>query len=422
MICSPIRQTDGVSIARMLSTRPDIFDLVCLASDGSIQILSADAHALIVLPNCTMRPKTIAALAPSSVVLRFEAGQADEALHMRFWPETRLAGSLLCHLAGVLPSKAFWSIYSHFLKNSHGTPSMAKSRGHAEFSCLASAAFSPKAANDDVQHGTLESDWKFLIHVSSQPDLRKALSSDLSSADLDANHLSIILVTANLLKEECKLLIRRQQDVKTLADFVARLGAHLGQAAYVDAAIRDGADVSLAMAYLAADPDAAVLPALLDLGTALGDRLQRAVSRDPLVEYLDFCKSAAKDRPANFFGEMKVFRDLKDVLSLYDQWHSSPTLPVLGVSTQSPAERVVLHCAALGWQPDDLDGLSTAYSMPIREAIRQCQLICPALWPAQAYALLGRADQIAMSGVVSASLYKSMVCHSAATSCKHRGH
>jgi hypothetical protein len=85
---------------------------------------------------------------------------------------------------------------------------------------------------------------------------------------------------------------------------------------------------------------------------------------------------------------------MSKLLKLYDCWHAEDIS--IATSSASPAERVVLLCASFGWTVEDMGEIALGPALPIREAIRQCQLQSPELWPKAAYALLARADQIAM--------------------------
>lgn len=85
---------------------------------------------------------------------------------------------------------------------------------------------------------------------------------------------------------------------------------------------------------------------------------------------------------------------MSKLLRLYDCWHADETIS--DAPPTSSAERLVLLCASFGWTAEDINEISLGPALPIREAIRQCQLLSPELWPKAAYALLARADQIAM--------------------------
>ena len=118
----------------------------------------------------------------------------------------------------------------------------------------------------------------------------------------------------------------------------------------------------------------------------------RLVRSDPFSPF-----QALQDRiqgygiePSHFFGIRETFSVLRQVLQIYDLWHAPADAHDMG---STPAERIVLQCAAFGWTPEDIAELALGLALPIREAIRQCQLKTPELWPKAAYVLLGRTDQ-----------------------------
>ncbi|KAK9894955.1 hypothetical protein P389DRAFT_153773 [Cystobasidium minutum MCA 4210] len=55
----------------------------------------------------------------------------------------------------------------------------------------------------------------------------------------------------------------------------------------------------------------------------------------------------------------------------------------------------VLSCASKGLTLEDLSDLAPPISLPLREALRQCQLNAQSSWPRRAFALLDRPDQMA---------------------------
>ena len=116
--------------------------------------------------------------------------------------------------------------------------------------------------------------------------------------------------------------------------------------------------------------------------------------------------------PSQYFDSCQLFPITKHMIILYDIWNAPPvTCDALTETSSSVAERLVLLCASLGWKTDDLNELVTGPGLPIREAIRQCQLKAPDLWPRETYALMNRADQIAMitgSGLVKKREVSSM--------------
>lgn len=130
-------------------------------------------------------------------------------------------------------------------------------------------------------------------------------------------------------------------------------------------------------------------PAPFDLHVALRTRLVRFDPTSP-IQALDDLVASYGIESSHLFGRRRPLATLRQVLQIYDLWHAPAEAQKPG---NTPAERIVLQCATFGWTPDDITELATGPAMPIREAIRQCQLKTPELWPKEAYVLLGRYDQ-----------------------------
>ena len=142
--------------------------------------------------------------------------------------------------------------------------------------------------------------------------------------------------------------------------------------------------------------------------SALRTRTARRHTLSPIAQ-LDELLSEQGVIPSHFFGKRPCFPILAQVLGLFDLWHADASSQQVfaqngttaegaqgHVAGRNAAERVVLQCARLGWSVDDVNELALGCAIPIREAIRQCQLSNIELWPKAAYALLGRTDQLTM--------------------------
>ena len=80
----------------------------------------------------------------------------------------------------------------------------------------------------------------------------------------------------------------------------------------------------------------------------------------------------------------------KDVYRLFDVWEcfADPTVP----TARKRAENALQVMVLLGFTNDELDRLPYGIAQPIREALRTCQSLPGANWPAQAYQLALRPD------------------------------
>lgn len=130
-----------------------------------------------------------------------------------------------------------------------------------------------------------------------------------------------------------------------------------------------------------------------DVYASLRTRLVRTEPHSPVQTLEDLLQGYGIEA-SHFYSRRTPFPTIRQVLRVYDLWHA-PTASGLG---KSPAERIVLQCAAFGWTPEDVAELALGPALPLREAVRQCQFKAPELWPKAAYVLLGRTDQTVLLG------------------------
>lgn len=101
-----------------------------------------------------------------------------------------------------------------------------------------------------------------------------------------------------------------------------------------------------------------------------------------LAAHLDFS-------PSSFYGTVDPCRTTADILEIYERlsphFHASE-------SPSLRAQNAVLEMDRRGWTIERLEKVAFGVALPLREAIRLCQLEAPENWPPSAYELVRRPD------------------------------
>ena len=98
-----------------------------------------------------------------------------------------------------------------------------------------------------------------------------------------------------------------------------------------------------------------------------------------------------KSSPSLFYGTVRPTRLTTELLRIYEAL--SPPATTTGTATAAArAQQAVLAMDSLGWSPEFLSRLSFGIALPLKEAVRICQLDAPEGWPARAYHLIRRPD------------------------------
>lgn len=95
--------------------------------------------------------------------------------------------------------------------------------------------------------------------------------------------------------------------------------------------------------------------------------------------------------PSLYFGDVTPLQTTVDFLELFDTL-AAPAKSAEGYSAPIRCHRTVLKIFQKGWTPADINRLPFGVGLPLREAIRICQLDAPEDWPAGAYSLIHRPD------------------------------
>lgn len=103
--------------------------------------------------------------------------------------------------------------------------------------------------------------------------------------------------------------------------------------------------------------------------------------------------------PSNFYGPVDPCRTTRNLITIYS-----------ALAQPSPKAHLAVLCMDhLKWTMEDVSRIAVGVSMPLREALRACQLEAPEGWGERAYELIRRPDlarQIGGSKVRSTEVVK----------------
>lgn len=378
ILCSPLRQMEAVSIGLVVSTRPDVRDLLVTDKSGRLRLLTADSLAMeILLLDRNMQGLAslhIVSCGSPSVQLSDNSGKDCRGLDLSMHHHFPLLQDILFLLSICLPVKTFILLYSAILRHSSKLQPFLNPSGIV--SILQHVLISGEYQGEQGQHFT---DWQTMRSLSSLAGpLSSSLFDSVSQAPvLSYQQLQSVLLCLRLLGQECKCLSRRQRDHFQISKLQDAIGNRLKQLS-----LQHG-ELSAADSDLAAD---------FDIFAELSGRMKNGAVTSP-IDAFDRMIESSEHSMTSFFTQRETFPVMRTLLKIYDLC-STKDPALLGTCT-SRAEAIVLRLAAIGWTLQDLSELSIGVVLPIREAIRQCQLKPPEQWPVAAYALMQRSDQIA---------------------------
>lgn len=235
-------------------------------------------------------------------------------------------------------------------------------------------------------------DWDWLQQSASAEQGFYPLTEPVFSG-MSAQHLALSLYTLHLISEERKLFVATEADVSMMAPLIFVLARSLDASDYQEIALRDGASQNNSSwsdsVPIKRRSTARVPPPF----SAYINLLRRVEKRLDVQEPLHILRGLV----AECLGESveaqstisSTLQNLRNVLELYDLFRAPH------MSADPSKDSFVLSCASKGLTLEDLSDLAPAISLPLREALRQCQLNAQSSWPRRAFALLDRPDQMA---------------------------
>ncbi|GAA5920093.1 hypothetical protein JCM1841_004092 [Sporobolomyces salmonicolor] len=433
---TPLRQLPALSATAVLSTRPQVLDLLVLKPGGEFGLLTANGNELPVRhpPSEALgRPVQIEGNATSTVVLTLPDGSRRLTHLSPPVPRTSLAQKVLETLAHVLALEDFHQLLQSTLHSREGEEEGDPMDAVEE---MLDALFAVPARSPP------EDPWsRFLASTSSlsqrdpllpllrctpapTPSATPPAPAPAAPSPLSERH-QVILFALHLLVQDARLRADAQGDTVTLAKVVARLARAQGVASWVDAYRRvfgpevagvgsrgmcsfslvleeargRGADSSSSSAAADGAPPGLLPKTPPDIFQHLSSLLSSspsAASTSSAFDLPSVCSRFHCPAPSLYYGlssePLVLTSQILEIYSRLSPSASPPTISPSASTTTSRAQSAVLHMHSLGWTSSDLARLQLGVALPLREAVRMCQLEAPEGWSAGAYALIGRRD------------------------------
>jgi len=440
---NPLSELQALSAVPVLSTRRDVLDLLYLRPDQSLALVTADGKEAAV-PYPTLPPgRSITSLdgnGTSTVLLALDDG--SRRLTTFEPPEPgALATTCLEALAAALPLDDFVQLQSAvFERECQGeAASWSRSRTARRELALqlvldelfgAQPRAAPTSPFDEMVQRTSSR-----VEPGMQDPLAKLRASPQTLGPPAApeaapsplrEHDQAILLALHLVAQDARLASRSEDVVRALGRWVARLAAAKGLVGWVDywrrflgsslddvvcgtsrsllavePVVPDGADV---LARSSAGPEAhpGQLPA--SPPDILSHLAMFLAGKSPSSAPFDLGAFAVQLglTPSGYYGSTSApFALTSQLVALYSFLSEPPSstassAPSSSSSSQSVAaraQRVVLAMHSFGWTQRTLAArVGFAVGLPLREAMRACQLDAPEGWPSGAYELISRPD------------------------------
>lgn len=401
------------SATTVLATRSAVLDLAYLRPDGTLAVVTADGREDDAdLPPLAADDRPAKLAGNTSRKMNIVIEQQKRLMTCFRTPPCRLLRDCLEALSAVLPLDDFVQLQASIVHR-RSTSDAASSLDNLE--AVLAPLFGIDTAAAGVAPDTFETFRRrraghqpaFPVRASTTAPPSTAFA-DSPSPDLP-DQLQATLLTLHLVVQDVRLSARRRKDVVKLGRLVARLAGAAGLSGWVDyyrrllGAALEPVQVGALPSFLLPAKQWMTYP--VDFA-ALGRTASRLPSTPPdLLAHLAalfrseprptiaFDLSSVADSfsliPSGFYGSTIVANRLTlSIIRLYS---------LLGDgSSGRPAPRI--HSAVrymldeLRWTGEDLDGLTFAVVVPLREAIRSCQLDPPDNWPVEAYNLIRRTD------------------------------
>ncbi|GAA6053253.1 hypothetical protein JCM3770_002679 [Rhodotorula araucariae] len=390
---TPLSELQAISATPVVATRRDVLDLLYIRRDSSLALVTADGKETDV-PIPPLSPgRFISSLdgnSSAAVVLTLDDG--SRRLTHFDPPVSGLASKCLQALAEVLSLDDFSRLHSAV--HSIGREGVAASGSHEqaledvldELFAVQPRTVAPSPFDEMLRVGsTASSPLGPLRSSSGAPG--PVLAPPPPSTSAPSPQQQAVLLALHLVAQDTRLSSAAERDVLVLGRLVARLAAAKGLAGWVDywrrlcgSALDDiVCGPHTPPGHLPASPP--------DLFSHLAMLL---AGKTPSTAPFDLAAFASQLDliPSGYYGSTSIPLVLTSQLfTLYTHLTSPST-----VSTALRAHRTVLAMHSYGWTPRTLSRIGFAAALPLREAVRMCQLEAPEGWPAGAYALIGRPD------------------------------
>ncbi|BGP35109.1 Anaphase-promoting complex subunit 1 [Rhodotorula toruloides] len=389
---SPLREVQASSATTVLATRSAVLDLAYLRPNGTLAVVTAGGREEDVnLPHLAADdlPATLAGNASRKMIIVTE--QQKRSITSFRTPPCHLLRDCLEALGAVLPLDDFVQLQASVLRQRRASEAAS---GLDDLEAVLAPLFGVDTAAAGFAPDPFEAFRRrsaghqpaFPLRASTTDPPSSAFANSPSS-DLP-DQLQATLLTLHLVVQNVRLSARRRKDVIRLGGLVARLASAAGLLGWVDY-YRRLLGAALEPVQVAPGRTASRLTSTPpDLLAHLAALFR---SKSPPTTNFDLASVADSFSliPSGFYGSTSVPNRLTSaIIRLYAILSDG--------SAGRPPPRI--HSAVrymldeLRWTVEDLDGLTFAVVLPLREAIRSCQLDPPDNWPVEAYNLIRRTD------------------------------
>ncbi|GAA5839235.1 hypothetical protein JCM9279_002636 [Rhodotorula babjevae] len=417
LFANPVSELQALSAVPVLATRRDVLDLLYLRPDQSLALVTADGKEFVVPSPQLPLGRTIASLdgnGSSTVLLTLDDG--SRRLTTFTPPEPgALATACLEALAAALPLDDYVKLQSAVFEREreHEAAAWARSKTARRELALqlvldelfgAQPRAPPTSPFDEMVQRTSSS----LEPGASNPlaRLRASPSALAPPAAPGApsplrEHDEAILLALHLLAQDARLASGSEDEVRALGRWVARLAAAKGLVGWVDY-WRRLLGSSLDDVVCGPESHPGQLPA--SPPDSISHLAMLLAGKSPSSAAFDLGAFSAQLglTPSSYYGSTSApFTLTSQLVALYSHLGEPAASTASSASTSSSssqatlarAQRVVLDMHSFGWtQPTLAMRVGFAVGLPLREAMRTCQLDAPEGWPSGAYELVARPD------------------------------
>lgn len=394
LVCQPLRQYEAVNMASTRCSRGNRRDLVLLDSSGQLSALRNEDQRIHLQAAATgenpCQLQTASQYSVQVVCRQTDGVERSIAASTRLLTGFNFVDSTIQLLHDVLGINfdpiliQFWQLYQ---ESGERTPEQA-------LNILGQAIIGSKSCDEDnSDNADTLSDWEWVQLRPTRGHTNERTAPTLPG--LPDEYVGLCLYTLHLLSEERKLFVATESDVELLATLVFDIARRISAADYMDIALRDGADRDIGLvqrANLFNESSMHPLPTPFSVHANLLHRLGTSDKPREPIQTLHTVWGQVRGLEASIAEPpTTILQSLQNVIGLYDLFAAE----LSGAALSNNLDSLVLAWADKGLTQDDLSALAPAFSLPLREAVRQCQSYAPPTWPRRAFALLDRVDQMA---------------------------
>ncbi|GAA5900848.1 hypothetical protein JCM8208_004626 [Rhodotorula glutinis] len=415
LAASPLSELQALSAVPVLATRRGVLDLLYLRPDQSLALVTADGKEVAV-PFAALRAgRSIVSLdgnGSSTVLVTLDDG--SRRLSSFAPPEPgALATTCLEALASVLPLEDFVQLQSAVFERERQDEAAARASSRTARRELAlqlvldelfdtqpraapTSPFDEMVQRASSRHAHGGQDPLAALRASPRP-LGPPVAATAGPTPL-REHDQAILLALHLVAQDARLASGSESEVRVLGRWVARLAAAKGLVGWVDY-WRRLLGMTLDDVVCGPETHPGQLPASPpDILSHLA-MLLAAKSPSPAPFDLGAFAVQLGLAASGYYGSTSApFALTSQVLALYTHLDQPSSSTASASSSSNPhvharAHRAVLAMHSFGWTQRTLAvRLGFAVGLPLREAVRTCQLEAPDGWPSGAYELIARPD------------------------------